>query len=236
MPGLWTMQGFAAPQYTNVKMPFDDLPPTVPERTRRASTGAGSRSRTSGATAAWCCISAAAEGALHVVLNGEPVGIAKDSRTPAEFDVTELVRHGAENELVAAVVQWSDASFVEDQDQWWHAGLPRSVLLYATPRAYVADVFARGDMDGRWSWTCGPRAGEPRAQLIGPRRDAVLDEPLAGRPARRRVEAPRLWSAERPAPLHARGRRSATTASRARSASGASRSPAGTCSSTASRC
>ena len=23
VPGLWTMQGFAAPQYTNVKMPFD---------------------------------------------------------------------------------------------------------------------------------------------------------------------------------------------------------------------
>ena len=70
------------------------------------------------------------------------------ARRPSSTSRT-CVRHGAENELVAAVVQWSDASFVEDQDQWWHAGLPRSVVLYATPRAYVADVFARGDMDGR---------------------------------------------------------------------------------------
>ncbi len=31
VPGLWTMQGFAPPQYTNVQMPFDDRPPNVPD-------------------------------------------------------------------------------------------------------------------------------------------------------------------------------------------------------------
>ena len=31
VPGLWTMQGFAPPQYTNVQMPFDERPPRVPE-------------------------------------------------------------------------------------------------------------------------------------------------------------------------------------------------------------
>src|SRR6058998_2334895 len=31
VPGLWTMQGFSTPQYTNVVMPFDEPPPQVPE-------------------------------------------------------------------------------------------------------------------------------------------------------------------------------------------------------------
>ena len=30
VPGLWTMQGFEAPHYTNVRMPFGERPPTVP--------------------------------------------------------------------------------------------------------------------------------------------------------------------------------------------------------------
>ena len=32
MPGLWTMQGFGRPHYTNVVMPFADPPPHVPEQ------------------------------------------------------------------------------------------------------------------------------------------------------------------------------------------------------------
>src|ERR671925_536372 len=31
VPGLWTMQGFARPHYTNVAMPFDTDPPQVPD-------------------------------------------------------------------------------------------------------------------------------------------------------------------------------------------------------------
>ena len=31
VPGNWTVQGFDRPHYTNVQMPFDDEPPTVPE-------------------------------------------------------------------------------------------------------------------------------------------------------------------------------------------------------------
>ena len=124
------------------------------------------------------------EGALFVELNGEPVGIHKDARTPAEFDVTDLLED--ENELVCAVVQWSDASFVEDQDQWWHGGLPRDVFLYATPREHIADVFARGYADGRFEVDAD---GEVR--LLDPDGRTVLDGPG-------RLEDPLLWSAETP--------------------------------------
>ena len=31
VPGNWTMQGFGHPQYTNVVMPFPNMPPDVPD-------------------------------------------------------------------------------------------------------------------------------------------------------------------------------------------------------------
>jgi len=190
VPGLWTMQGFARPQYTNVQMPFDERPPTVPEDNptgmyrRRFPRPAGERV---------VLHFGGSEGALFVTLNGEPVGIAKDARTPAEFDVTDLLED--DNELVCAVVQWSDASFVEDQDQWWHGGLPRDVFLYATPREYVADVFARGFADGRFEVDVSGPAG--RVRLLDAAGATVLDEPVDGR-LDARVEGARLWSAETP--------------------------------------
>ena len=41
MPGLWTMQGFGRPHYTNVVMPFPDLPPNVPEQNETGHLPAG---------------------------------------------------------------------------------------------------------------------------------------------------------------------------------------------------
>jgi beta-galactosidase len=194
VPGLWTMQGFAAPHYTNVVMPFDERPPRVPEQN---PTGIYRRSFT--LPRGWHARRVVlhfggAEGALYVLLNGAPVGLAKDSRTPAEFDVTELVRRRGPNELVAVVVQWSDASFVEDQDHWWHAGISRSVYLYAP--GSIADVFARGGADGRLILDA---PGGVDARLLDPRGRVVLSERLREGRLEATVRRPRPWSAEDPA-------------------------------------
>src|SRR6185437_12967161 len=114
------------------------------------------------------------------------VGISKDSRTPAEFDVTEVAQTG-ENELLAVVVRWSDASFVEDQDQWWHAGISRDVWLRP---AGIEDVFARAGADGRLRLEA---EGAAEARLLDPRGREVVRTPL---PAETGVRSPRLWSAE----------------------------------------
>ena len=39
-------------------------------------------------------------------------------------------------------MKWSDATYVEDQDQWWHGGITRSVFLYATGPVHLADIRA----------------------------------------------------------------------------------------------
>jgi beta-galactosidase len=194
VPGLWTMQGFGRPHYTNVVMPFEERPPLVPEENptgiyrRRFTMPRGRRRRRV------VLHFGGAEGALYVLVNGEPVGLSKDSRTPAEFDVTELVRHGEQNELAAVVVKWSDASFVEDQDQWWHAGLPRSVSLYT---AHVEDVFARAGLDDdyRHGVLRVTAEGGEEARLLDARGRTVVSAEL---PAEVPVRAPKRWSAEEP--------------------------------------
>jgi beta-galactosidase len=199
VPGLWTMQGFESPHYTNVVMPFRERPPRVPERNptgvyrRHFELPRGWRRRPV------VLHFGGVEGALHVLLNGEPVGIAKDSRAPAEFDVTQLVRHGEENELVAVVVRWSDASFVEDQDQWWHAGIARHVHVYT---GAIEDVFARATLGddyrrGLLSVTAAAAGDEPlEAQLLDPRDRPVLRAAL---PTELELRSPRRWSAAEPA-------------------------------------
>ena len=192
VPGLWTMQGFGRPHYTNTVMPFSEPPPTVPEQNE---TGIYRRSFT--VPRGWrsrpvVLEFGAAEGALYVLVNGAPVGIAKDSRTPAQFDVSELVRHDGPNELVAVVVRWSDASFVEDQDQWWHAGLSRTIRLVSPS---VRDLEVRTELDGRLSVLAS--SGDVRA--LDRRGRVVTKGTIANGSLDTDVRAPQPWSAEDPA-------------------------------------
>jgi beta-galactosidase len=228
VPGNWTMQGFGKPHYTNVQMPFPHMPPSVPGDN---PTGVYRRHFT--LPPAWCgrrivLHIAGCEGACYVYLNGAPVGLHKDSRTPAEYDVTGMVRFDAPNELIAVVLRWSDASFVEDQDHWWQSGIHRDVFLYATDTVYLADLSARGDVsddaqEGMLRVRCTLDAiGEAdehtrvEAQLYDAGGAPVFAEPLSAtytqthphfgvrrfvRPEvhlEGRVESPRLWSAETP--------------------------------------
>jgi beta-galactosidase len=147
VPGCWTMQGFDRPQYTNVQMPFAGPPPGVPEQNPT-----GVHRRTVTVPASWAgqrivLHVAGAESVLYVHIDGRPVGMGKDSRLPHELDVTDVVTPGVPFELALTVVRWSDATYLEDQDHWYHAGLHRSVFVYATPPVYVRDVHAVADFE-----------------------------------------------------------------------------------------
>lgn len=147
VPGAWTMQGTAdLPQYTNIQMPFPQSPPEVPARN---PTGRYRKNFT--VPEAWrgqrlVLHVGAAESVLLVSVNGQQIGFSKDSHLAAEFELDGLLNDG-ENELLLTVVKFSDASFIEDQDQWWHGGLTRSVYLYRTPPNYLQDVAAVADFD-----------------------------------------------------------------------------------------
>ncbi|HSI07292.1 MAG TPA: glycoside hydrolase family 2 TIM barrel-domain containing protein [Rariglobus sp.] len=147
VPGNLQTQGYGKPHYTNVVMPFKHEPPFVP-----ADNPTGVYRRTFTVPAAWSgqrtiIHFGAATSVLAVYVNGIAVGLSKDSCLPAEFDLTSVLRPGAENELVALVIKWSDASYIEDQDQWWLSGLHREVFLYTTPKTFIADVLTRPSLD-----------------------------------------------------------------------------------------
>src|SRR4029079_14314923 len=140
VPSVWTMAGnWDKPHYTNVQMPFEGLPPEIPELDPT-----GIYEREFEVPAEWAgrrvvLHVGAAESVLLVSLNGDEFGVGKDSHLASEFDLTDRLRPGT-NRLTLRVVKWSDATYVEDQDQWWHGGITRSVFLYATQHVYLADV------------------------------------------------------------------------------------------------
>ncbi|HET7473260.1 MAG TPA: glycoside hydrolase family 2 TIM barrel-domain containing protein, partial [Candidatus Limnocylindrales bacterium] len=142
VPGLWTMAGFDdQPHYTNVQMPFPGFPPAVPD-----DNPTGIYERDVEVPEAWrgrrvVLHVGAAESVLIVSIDGLEIGISKDSHLAAEFDISAVAPPGR-HLLTLRVVKWSDATYIEDQDQWWHGGITRSVFLYETGPVYLADVRA----------------------------------------------------------------------------------------------
>ena len=146
VPGNWTVQDVGdLPHYTNVQMPFPGPPPRLPEHNptgvyRRSFTlGKGWRSQR-------VVLHLGGADSVHAVyLNDAFVGYGTDNRLPSEYDVTDQVRAGT-NDLAVVVVRYSAHSYVEDQDQWWMAGLHRSVWLEARPLTHLADVQCAADL------------------------------------------------------------------------------------------
>ena len=73
------------------------------------------------------------DSSYNVWINGVEVGYSKGAVIQAEFDITDLVRVG-ENKCCVRVYQWSDGTYLEDQDMWWLSGIFRDVELYSGDR------------------------------------------------------------------------------------------------------
>src|SRR3984893_5807147 len=224
VPGNWTLQGYGAPQYTNVQMPFPDEPPFVPQDNLT-----GIYAKEFSVPADWegrrvVIHLGGAESVLYLYVNGDSVGLSKDACLPSEFDISESVKFGQKNLVIAIVVKWSDASFVEDQDQWWMGGLHREVYIYSPAPVPISDVFAVGNLehnytDGRLllkvkiGFLRQPEEGwSVEAQLFDPKGRTVFKKPLrsavmAGKHFNwprlqaefdEPIKHPLLWSAEMP--------------------------------------
>ncbi len=144
------------------------------------------------------------DSAFELYLNGTELGFAKGSRLTSEFDLTDHLVPG-ENLVVVVVRQWSDATFVEDQDMWWLSGIFRSVTLLGRPEFGVEDVFVHADYDhitgaGRLLVEV-TRDGQPvLAQLDVP--ELGITGATAGQPIELAQVEP--WSAEQPRLYEAR--------------------------------
>ncbi len=178
VPGNWTMQGWDKPHYTNVNMPFDNKPPTVPS----AHNPTGVYQTFFTLPPAWkgrrtVIQFGGVESCFCLYLNGVFLGMGKDSRLPSTFDLTPCVQDG-ENRVTVICIRYSDGSYIEDQDHWWMAGIYRSVVLQSLAPIGIADVFATaapGEQapDGRLTVntvldvTMDPDADRPRHEKPG---------------------------------------------------------------------
>lgn len=139
VPGSWELQGFDSPIYTDVKYPFPPNPPFVPKDYNPV----GSYLREFTLPQDWngkdiILQFGGVESAFYCWINGKFVGYSEDSRLPAEFDVTGVVKKG-KNTLAVEVYRYSDGSYLECQDYWRYSGIERDVWLMARPQSRVRD-------------------------------------------------------------------------------------------------
>lgn len=143
VPAHWVLHGHGAPSYTNLQYPFPIDPPHPPEENPTGDYRRTFSLPTSFDAAARVVLRFdGVESHFRVWVNGSLVGWSTGSRLATEFDVTDVLRSGS-NEVRVRVHQWSAASYLEDQDQWWLPGIFRDVTLLARPTAPVDDVFVR---------------------------------------------------------------------------------------------
>ncbi|WP_327398143.1 DUF4981 domain-containing protein [Streptomyces phaeochromogenes] len=150
VPSHWVLEGdgaYGRPIYTNIQFPFPIDPPHVPDENPT-----GDYRRRFDVPADWSDAERVVlrfdgvESLFRVWVNGVEIGGASGSRLAHEFDVTSAVRTG-DNVIAVRVHQWSAASYVEDQDQWWLPGIFRDVTLIARPAGGIEDVWLRSGFD-----------------------------------------------------------------------------------------
>lgn len=204
VPSHWVLGNdgrYGSPIYTNVQYPFPVDLPFVPDAN---PTGDHRRDFEVPATVAEAERQLlrfdGVESTYRVWLNGVEVGVGAGSRLAQEFDVTGILRPGT-NTIAVRVHQWSVASYLEDQDQWWLPGIFREVTVIARP------VGALGDVWLRTGWSHGVATLDPEitaADAAFPVRLRIdelgVDVTWADRSAIRPLEVPGAepWSAESP--------------------------------------
>ncbi len=151
VPSNWQLEGrYDPPIFTNVKHPFPATPPRPPAEYNPT----GLYRREFEVPADWSGYEVllrfeGVQSACRVWVNGQEVGYHEDGMAPAEYNVTRFLRPGR-NLLAAQVLNWSDGSYLEDQDYWRLSGIYRDVSLVAVPITRLRDLRVRTQLDAAY--------------------------------------------------------------------------------------
>ncbi|MBB5714102.1 beta-galactosidase [Sphingomonas aerophila] len=146
VPGTIEAQGYDRPYYVNIGYAFPMNQPLVPDDYAPV----GSYRRTFDLPANWRGDDVflrfnGVGSAIYVWVNGHKVGYSENTKNPAEFKVTKYLKPGA-NDVAVEVYRYSDGSYLEDQDMWRVSGFERPVEMFAVPKAWVRDYFAKAGL------------------------------------------------------------------------------------------
>jgi len=150
VPSNWELKGFGIPIYTNIVYPFPKNPPFVGD-----NNPVGTYRKQFTVPATWdgkevLLHFGSITGCAFIYVNGQKVGMTKNSKTPAEFNISPYLVKG-NNVLAVQVFRWHDGSYLEDQDFWRISGIERDVFLYALPKLSVWDFFLKADLDAKYT-------------------------------------------------------------------------------------
>lgn len=151
VPSNVEIQGYGVPIYVNVSYPWPRPwnPPYVPQDDRNNTINY--YRRTFDLPKEWSGrrVFITFDGVnsfFYLWVNGQKVGMGKDSRTPVEFDITQYVRPGT-NLIAVENLRWSDGSYLEDQDFWRLSGIFRDVYLWSPANVHIRDFEVKTDLD-----------------------------------------------------------------------------------------
>jgi beta-galactosidase len=156
VPSNWQIIGaregrpYDRPIFTNIKHPFEATPPRI-----TADTNAVGLYRTTFTVPPqWegnpiTLRFDGVQSACYVWLNGEPLGYHEDGMTPFEFNISTKQKPGM-NDLAVQVINWSDGSYLEDQDFWRLSGIFRNVSLISAPQIHISDFVVQTDLDDNY--------------------------------------------------------------------------------------
>lgn len=146
VPSCWQVQGYGQMHYTDLYYQFPIMPPLVPNLNptgfyrRTFEVNENIEDKT------FILRFHGVDSAFHLWVNGMQVGYSQGSRMISEFDITGCLIKGL-NQLSVAVYQWSDGTYLEDQDMWWLSGIFRDVELLKLPKVHLWNLRVSGDID-----------------------------------------------------------------------------------------
>ena len=150
VPSNWELSGYGYPHYLNVEYPFKRNQPYIADE----YSPVGSYVTFFNLPASWkdkevFIEFGSVKSGYYLWINGNKVGYSQDSKLPSEFNITKYLVEG-ENRLAVQVFQFTDGSYLEDQDFWRISGIQRDVRLYARNKLHVADFFAKTSLSDNY--------------------------------------------------------------------------------------
>lgn len=138
VPSNWQILGYGKMHYSDLWYNFPIVPPHVPTEN---PTGIYRRNFTVlsiDSNREYYIHFNGVDSAFKLYLNSHFIGYSQGARMPSEFEVTSFLQEG-NNQITIMVVQWSDGTYLEDQDMWWLSGLFRDIDFYSRPKDGLTD-------------------------------------------------------------------------------------------------
>ncbi|MDW0113084.1 beta-galactosidase subunit alpha [Sporosarcina saromensis] len=210
VPSNWQLKGYGSMHYSDLWYNFPINPPYVPTKNPT-----GIYKREFFISAEWLQEQTilrfhGVDSAFHVWINGKEVGYGKGARLTTEFDITSFIKEGS-NDITVRVYQWSDGTYLEDQDMWWLSGIFRDVELFTQKTTGIQDYKVETILDESYesavlsvksSFRNVKKGVSIQYELLDARGKEVFKEEKTIDDDEvnfeKRVEAPNLWSAENP--------------------------------------